>query len=446
MTATSQAPGVAELLERDAWTREQLLAHQRRRLERLLRHASAHSAYYREALGDEPWERPLHALPTLSKEDLMAHWDRIVTDPALCLEEVEARVAAPGYDGRLPGQVHACATSGTTGRRGVFVSTPQEMGLWFAAMVRAFVRIGIGPETTVCAIGSPNPAHMSHQLLSPMYPARHGPPVSTTSEISEIARHVQRVGPQALCGYPTVVAALAEEQLRGRLDIAPEIVGVSSEVLTAEAADRIRSAWDVEPREAYPTTEVPLIASATHDDPAMLMCEDLVVVEPVDEHGAPVGPGEAAHKVLLTNLVNHLQPLIRYELPDVLTWGEPSGSCYRRVLRIDGRTSEIVELAGRDGGTVRVHGHRLLAAFAGLPGVAGAQLQTAPGRLTAVVLPAPEAPADVAEAARAALTAEVRGLGAQVAVAAQAVVELPRAASGKLPAVVVERDARGAAP
>jgi phenylacetate-coenzyme A ligase PaaK-like adenylate-forming protein len=44
--------------------------------------------------------------------------------------------------------------------------------------------------------------------------------------------------------------------------------------------------------------------------------EDTCIIELVDAEGRPVPDGEEADKVLVTNLVNLVQPLIRYELTD----------------------------------------------------------------------------------------------------------------------------------
>jgi hypothetical protein len=58
----------------------------------------------------------------------------------------------------------------------------------------------------------------------------------------------------------------------------------------------------------------------------------------VDEHGNPVRPGIRAAKMYVTNLVNHVQPMIRYELTDEATLLEdpcPCGSSMRRIDDID---------------------------------------------------------------------------------------------------------------
>jgi phenylacetate-coenzyme A ligase PaaK-like adenylate-forming protein len=63
----------------------------------------------------------------------------------------------------------------------------------------------------------------------------------------------------------------------------------------------------------------------------------------VDEHGAPVRPGEVSAKVYVTNLFNHVQPLIRYELTDrvqVLDEPCPCGAQLRRIADIEGRLEE----------------------------------------------------------------------------------------------------------
>lgn len=55
-----------ELLERDRWSRDHVLAHQAERVQALITHAVSRSPYYREALGADVAERPLTELPTLS--------------------------------------------------------------------------------------------------------------------------------------------------------------------------------------------------------------------------------------------------------------------------------------------------------------------------------------------------------------------------------------------
>jgi phenylacetate-CoA ligase len=441
-TATPQAL-TGELLARDRWTRAQVVAHQRAALEALLRDVVARSPYYREALGPEPWTRPLSELPTLTKATMMERWDDIVTDPALRLADVEAQVSAADYAGRVAAGARACSTSGSTGRCGLFVLAEDELDVWLAAARRGLARIGVGPGTRLWSVGAPAAAHMSRHMFSGLRgtPMQEPPPISVLTPLSALARHVQAAQPEVLLGYPTVLAALADEQRHGRLDIAPRVVVTLSEVLSEDAVERMRSAWGIEAREAYPTTEAPVIASGTPSDRDLWIAEDLVIVEVVDADNAPVPFGTPGHKVLLTNLVHRVQPLIRYELADALTLAPPDGLPWTRISRIEGRTAEILELPAARGGTVRLHPHRLRRAFVRLPEVSMYQLVVGPRRVTARIVPGPQAGPGLAADVERELGAELREAGAAAPVAVEAVAAIERDArkAGKLQAVVVER-------
>jgi phenylacetate-coenzyme A ligase PaaK-like adenylate-forming protein len=170
--------------------------------------------------------------------------------------------------------------------------------------------------------------------------------------------------PEALGGDASVIGLLAEEQLQGRLAIAPRVVLTTSEVLTDDAAARIAHAW-TKPVQGYFSREVGVIASGSLDHVGLHVCEE-AILEVVDERCRPMPPGTAGSKVLLTNLVNRVQPLIRYELSDavVLEHGpDPSGRPYDRIARIDGRSDDVLYLLSAGGRTVAVNPFRLRAPF-----------------------------------------------------------------------------------
>jgi len=80
--------------------------------------------------------------------------------------------------------------------------------------------------------------------------------------------------------------------------------------------------------------------------------DDMVIIEPVDEHGKPVPAGVPAAKILITNLYNLTQPLIRYEITDELTLLDepcPCGCAHRRIANITGRQDDLFRY---DGGIV----------------------------------------------------------------------------------------------
>jgi phenylacetate-CoA ligase len=212
-----------------------------------------------------------------------------------------------------------------------------------------------------------------------------------------------------------VAAALAEEQLQGRLRIAPGLVATTSEVQTADMRRRMAEAWGLEPLDFYRTTEALILAAGRPGQAGMDVLEDLVIVEVVDEHDRPVAPGVPGHKVLLTSLVGRAQPLLRHELTDAVTLAggpNPLGLPYVRLAAVDGRSDDALTLPGAGGGTVTVYPFRLRAPFAELLEVRQYQMVHDPAGLHVAVVLREEAPADTAARVRAALARELRDAGA----------------------------------
>jgi phenylacetate-coenzyme A ligase PaaK-like adenylate-forming protein len=101
-----------------------------------------------------------------------------------------------------------------------------------------------------------------------------------------------------------------------------------------------------------------------------------MIVEPVDEHGRSVLPGEPSAKVYLTNLYNHAMPLIRYEITDeitVLPQPCPCGSTMRCIGDIQGRLDDVFEYAGRP-----VHPHVFRSALSQHAGIVEYQVRQTP--------------------------------------------------------------------
>src|SRR3954454_12459106 len=112
--------------ERLTWPLERLHRLRDERLRAVLRTAKARSPWHAKRLAgvdvDAITGADLTAIPTMTKTDVMEHWDEIVTDRRLTLELAEAhleRVASEG-PAYLLGEYQVVTTGGSSGRRGVF--------------------------------------------------------------------------------------------------------------------------------------------------------------------------------------------------------------------------------------------------------------------------------------------------------------------------------------
>lgn len=346
---------------RERWSRQRLERHQTAALRELRDHAWRHSPFYRRfhrGLTD----RPLEELPVLTKAMLMEHFDELVTDRAVRLAEAEAHATGPRGDERFLGRYEVSLTSGTTGRRGVFLAGPAEWATILASYIRANDWAGLkaGPlhPLRLTVVSSTASWHQSARfgasLRSPFVQVTR---FDATRPLSEIVSGLEAARPRSLVAYASMARVLAEEQLAGRLHIAPRAVMCASEVLTDEARQRIEQAWGVKPFNVYAATETAGLASECERHSGLHLYEDLVITEVVDEDNRPVPPGTYGARVLVTVLFSRTQPLIRYEMSDSVCLSvEPCG-CGRPfalLAGIQGREEDVLHLADGRGGTVAI--------------------------------------------------------------------------------------------
>ena len=190
-----------------------------------------------------------------------------------------------------------------------------------------------------------------------------GPPVRlipapATLPLAQIVARLNAAQPPALLGYASKLAELAREQLAGRLTIAPRSVTSVSEVLTAADRAVIERAFAVPVIDSFVSTEG-LVGHSEPGGSVMSFASDMCLAELVDDDNNPVPPGVPSAKVLVTNLHNLTQPLVRYELTDRFTM--PEGTLAAGWLRasVEGRADEVFRYGG-----VAVHPHVIRSALA----------------------------------------------------------------------------------
>jgi putative adenylate-forming enzyme len=350
------------LARHELWNREQLELHQARLLRELRDFASTRSRFYaRFHRGLE--NRPLHELPVLTKTEVMEYFDELVTDPAVRLADVRAHLTGARTGTRYLDRYWVAATAGSTGRPGIFLHDDEEWTTILASYTRANDWAGIAAGLThrlrLAIVSSRTPWHQSAlvgQTLESRLVRRLQ--IDATEPIDRIVSELAAFQPESLVGYASMLRALANEQLAGRLRIMPRAVMSASEVLTTEARSRVRKAWGVEPFDVYAATEPAGVASECSRHAGLHLYEDLVITEIVDEDNRPVPSGIAGVKVLVTALFRRTQPLIRYEMSDRIAWLPercPCGRPFALVSAPEGRREDVLELPGPSGGRVTVH-------------------------------------------------------------------------------------------
>ena len=354
----------AQLARHDGWSLQQIRNHQRALFRRLLRHAVAESPFYRELYGGLRIDDDISQtdLPVVDKRTIMENFDQVVTDRRLSLSNVARHLESITGDDYYLGNYRALATSGTSGLRGTFVYNRAEWRVVMANTLRWNRFIGLAPRfparVRIATIGADNPMHVSHRIPASgnvgLFKMRH---LEATAEIGEMVAALNHYRPDVLLPYPSIAGLLAQEQIDGRLGIAPRVVSTHSEVLTFDTAERIQRAWGVRPYNHYGLTEEPHIGTDCALHCGVHAFEDLCMIEVVDEDNRPVPPGAVGRKYLLTNLYNYTQPLIRYEVTDMISKSIDPCRCGRPFPLIDtieGRSEDILFLRGRDGAQIAI--------------------------------------------------------------------------------------------
>jgi phenylacetate-CoA ligase len=351
-----------EFGEAERWPRERLRQHQQERVETIVRHAVRYSPFYRERFAGSVGEGAvsLESLPVLDKAGMMENFDYLVTDRRLRREELLERVEKTRSDEYYLGSYRVMTTSGSSGRKGLFVYDESGWSAIMAQFLRHTAMMGLRPRLPrrrIAAIVGGASTHMSRQVAANVSVGVHN--VRTlpgTLPIEQLVQELNRFGPDHMNAYPSLAAILTGEQLSGRLRISLKSMTTSSELRTPEMTDRIVEAFGVRPFDLYGTTEG-LWGLECEFHEGIHLFEDAALVENVDEDGLPVPLGEPGARLLITGLYNLVQPIIRLEVSDVVALEPEPCPCGRTLVRtraIEGRRNEVLELPGRDG-AVAVH-------------------------------------------------------------------------------------------
>ena len=430
------------LRRRERWSRQQLEAHQAKSLRLLRTYAYAHSPFYRQ-FHQGLFDRPLHELPVLTKAAMMERFDELVTDRAIRLADVERHLVTLRGDERFLGRYRVNATSGSTGRRGLFLFDHAEWVTILATFIRAHQWLEgasyFPPRIRIAAIVSPTPWHMSRRgsatLESSWTPTLR---LFASDPVETLVGRLNEFQPELLGAYPSVMRALANEQLAGRLHVLPRIVYTGAEVLTPETRRRIEEAWGKGKLfDIYGATESGSLAAECAHHTGLHLFEDLVIFEVVDRDNRPVVPGVYGDKLLITVLFTRTQPLIRYELSDSVRLAEkqdcPCARPFTLITGIQGRMEDILHFPAETVGEVAIDPTVFDQVMDRVPAGEWQVVQEADG-LDILLSGAPEGFSDekLADDVRLALAAK----GVRVPpIRVRRVPAIPRSATGKAPLI-----------
>lgn len=372
-----------ELERSQWWPPEQLRALQELRLRRLVQHAFTSVPLYRRLWAEAGVHpdaiRGLDDLPRLP-----------LTNKRLLRAAYPDRALAQGVDRRLLVQY---ASSGSTGEPFQFVMSRAEKGRRWAAMFRCWAWAGAyqGVRQVYIKDGhalgsfSHGPMHQLEQLATGMVglSAYDVHDVHVDAVIAEL----QRYQPKVINTYPATGHRLALEMEKRGARLPLRAIITSGEVLFSHQREAMERWFGCQVHDFYGGEGMD-VAFQCGQSPYYHINVETTILEVTDEEGRPLPPGQPG-QIVLTNLINHSMPFVRYAIGDVGTLAGPGATCPcgRGLPLLDyvtGRSSDQLTLPS---------GRQLLMwyftdVFRQTPGIDSFQMrQEAPDRIVIRVVP-----------------------------------------------------------
>jgi putative adenylate-forming enzyme len=278
------------------------------------------------------------SLPTINKRIMMQNLSDYNTVGLkkeqiidFCLEVEKSR----DFSRRLEG-FNVGMSSGTSGNKGVEIVSPREENYMKAALFARFdfpkkEKINLAFILRVSA-----PAFclnkFGHKLTY----------VSQLNSIEIIGQQLEDIMPNTLSAPPSMLKIIAKQIEKGKLSIEPKRVISYAEVLYADVKKYLGDVFKCPVHEIYKCTEGPIAITCKYG--SLHINEDLVFAETLNKDGTETEPGKPCWKLIITDLHKTTQPIIRYELNDIITISPdqcPCGSVFRVIKRVQGRSDDM---------------------------------------------------------------------------------------------------------
>jgi putative adenylate-forming enzyme len=387
---------------------------QQKRLRRILRYAVGNSEFYQNLYrGIDIENCDLQDLPVVTKAAMMDNYDHFVTDKRLKLHEIQSWVKDKQNDGKFYlGEFSPFMTSGSSGVNALITYHREAVEVIQASLlanypfltkrsIKDHIKTIVGylfgkkPRVAVILVSRGNiyqffdriPTY--HRLFMSMKA------LSLLDPLDQIVKELNKFQPDQLISNAFFIALLAQEQLAGRLKLAFKhpmaFIAGFGEVLSEHTQELASKAWNMKIQDTYGAMECYLMATSCSMYGHLHVMSHLCIIEIVDRKYKPIPPGQYGEKILLTNLFNFTQPIIRYEIDDVTGYANQScecGSPLPTLLPVQGRTIDFFYFKNPQGGYDQLPPNVLIISLMYLHEVRQYQIvQTARNELTFIYVP-----------------------------------------------------------
>lgn len=329
---------------------EEMKEWQEKKLREMLFFAYENSSFYHitfEAAGITKTNLgavPLSQFPTLTKTDLLTHFDELVTISDITQDEMRQFDAEETVDRKpFKGKYHVVHSSGSTGKPGYFLYDETAWNrmllgiirgaLWNMSMPQILRLLARGPRIAYLAAtdGRYGGAMAVGDGIDGVHASQMYLDIKTP--LSEWVRQIQAFKPNMIIGYPSAIKILAE--LVERCEIKLRLFRVIScgEPLGSSLRQYLEKTLHTQVVNFYGASESLSLGAEIDPREGMILFDDMNVIETVNG------------QIYLTCLYNFAQPLIRYHISDHLTLKQPDAGSrwpFTKAVGLLGRNEDVL--------------------------------------------------------------------------------------------------------
>ena len=307
-----------------------LMPIQQKRLQGL-RRALKKSPYYRQMLNTS---NDLSNAPLMNKIMFMHHFNEINTVGLDLKQSMEVAIKAETTRNFSPmiNKISVGLSTGTSGNRGLFVVSIRERAIWVATILDRVIGFSLRKRKVAFFLRANNNLYNSSQskLLQFTF-------FDIFMPMDAHLKALEKLQPNIIVAQPSVLSIIAEAIQQQTLLLSPQKIISVAEVLTPEDKKYFEGVFKQPIHQVYQCTEGFL--AATCKEGTLHFNEDYLIIE---KHY--LNAEKTKFHPIITDLLRTSQPVIRYELNDIITIqnGCKCGSRMLAIASIEGRSDDML--------------------------------------------------------------------------------------------------------
>lgn len=320
--------------------RDSLTAYQEAKWDAFVKSTLIKSNYYQPFVTGNRLDRT--TLPIIDKAEFMEQFNAINTvgiDKDLAMNLAVNAESSREFESTI-GDITVGLSTGTSGKRGLFLISPQERESWVVMVMDRILPPKWFRKQKVAFFLRAN-SNLYTSVQSAIYEFKY---FDIFQPIEKLAIELLCYKPDVLAGQPSILMALSQILTKNNTELpswTPKQIISFAEVLHPEDAQVLQQVFKAPIREVYQCTEGLLGVSCDHG--TMHLNEDNLIVEQEwldEQHFRPI----------ITDFTRQSQPVIRYRMSDILkikSDGCTCGSPCMAIEKIIGRDDDVLWIQGQ---------------------------------------------------------------------------------------------------